>query len=218
MSDPDAAPAWLRRACEQLELPPDQHRRLLEQLQFLVELDQAKSILRRTYLMDGSRREDTAEHLWHAAMAAMLLAEHSDQPVDPSKLVAMLLVHDVVEIDAGDTFVYDADANADKAEREQRAAERLFGLLPGEQGARLRALWEEHEQRQTPEARMAAAIDRLLPIMANRATGGRAWREHGISSSQVREVNAHVGEGSTALHQVVMGLITGAVDDGDLTD
>lgn len=190
--------------------------RLARQLAFLVEIDQAKGVLRRSYVMDGSRRENDGEHMWHVAVAASVLAEHSRHPVDTTKVVSMLLVHDIVEVDAGDTFVYDEHAGRDKAERERRGADRLFGLLPEDQGRWMRELWEEFEARTTPDARMAAAIDRLMPVLANWASGGRTWREHGISASRVRSVNAHVRDGSDTLQQVVDSLIDDAVGRGRL--
>jgi len=149
--------------------------RLARQLAFLVELDKLKTVLRRTSLIDRSRAENTAEHSWHIAVAAALLEEHAvGHGVDLLRVVKMLLNHDVVEIDAGDTFCYDAEANRDKLEREERAAERLFGLLPADQGAELRALWEEFEARETAEARYAAALDRIQPVLQNLHTEGHS--------------------------------------------
>ena len=159
--------------------------RVARQLGFLVELDKLKCILRQTTLMDGSRRENSAEHSWHLAMLAILLGEYAGEPVDPLRVVKMVLVHDVIEIDAGDTFCYDADANLDRAERETRAAERLFGLLPADQGGEMRALWEEFEEGATPEARFAVALDRLQPLLQNFHNQGGTWRLHGITRSRV---------------------------------
>jgi putative hydrolase of HD superfamily len=188
---------------------------LARQLDFLLELDRAKSVLRRSYLADASRREDDAEHMWHAAVAAVVLAEHSNEPLDVPRLMTMLLVHDVVEIDAGDTFIYDPGyATSGRAEREKAAAERIFALLPPDQACYFRALWEEFEARETPEAHMAAAIDRLLPVLLARSSGGQAWREHGVSERQVREANSHVREGSAALQEVVDAVISDVVSRG----
>lgn len=169
-------------------------------------------MLRRSFLADGSRRENDAEHMWHVALAGLLLAEHAEEPVDRARLVEMLLVHDLVEIHAGDTFVYDDPG--DKAEREARAADRLFALLPADQGGRLRALWEEFEERRSPEARMAAAIDRILPLLLNRASGGRTWQEAGVHAERVRSVNSHLGEGSAALQEAAYEVIRTAVEAG----
>ena len=127
---------------------------------------------RRTTIVGGGRRENSAEHSWHLALFALVLAEHADEPVDVARVVTMLLLHDLVEVDAGDTFIYDEDGLASKAEREAAAADRLFGLLPDDQGTGLRALWEEFEARQTPDARFAAALDRLQPVLLNDANDG----------------------------------------------
>lgn len=159
--------------------------RISHQLAFLVEVDRLKGVLRQTLLCDGSRQENSAEHSWHLALMAAVLAEHAAQPVDVTRVIRMLLVHDVVEIDAGDTFAYDLSANADRAAREQRAADRIFGLLPPEQGQELRALWDEFEAQQTPESRAANALDRLQPLLLNHQTHGGSWRTHGVNRSQV---------------------------------
>ena len=156
-----------------------------QQLAFLVEVDRLKGVLRQTLLCDASRRENSAEHSWHLALMAVVLAEHSAEPVDVSRVIRMLLVHDIVEIDAGDTFAYDAGANTDRAEREQRAAERIFGLLPPEQAHEVRALWEEFEAQATAESRAANALDRLQPLLLNHQTNGGSWRSHGVRRAQV---------------------------------
>ncbi len=159
--------------------------RLEHQLRFVAELDRLKAVVRRTSLLDGSRRENSAEHSWHLAMMALALAEHAPEGIDLLRTVSMVLVHDVVEIDAGDVFCYDADASEGKQERERRAAERVFGLLPGAQGEPLRELWEEFEEGRTPEARFATALDRLEPLLQNYHNAGGTWREHGITRAQV---------------------------------
>jgi putative hydrolase of HD superfamily len=159
--------------------------RFERQLRFIVEIDRLKSVLRRTLVTDGSRRENSAEHSWHIALMAPLLAEHACEPVDVWRVVRMLLVHDVVEIDAGDTFAYDAHGNADRAERERRAADRLFGMLPDDQARELRAAWEEFEAAETADARYAHALDRLQPLLQNLHTHGGTWRTHGITREQV---------------------------------
>ena len=156
--------------------------RLAEQLRFLVAVDALKTVERRTRIQAGLRRENSAEHSWHAALALLLLSEHGPAEADPGRAMRLLLVHDLVEIDAGDTFCYDELANRDKEAREQAAAERLFGILPADQAALLRELWDEFEARETPEARMAHAVDRLLPLMHNLMDGGGTWRENGITA------------------------------------
>ncbi|HET7559768.1 MAG TPA: HD domain-containing protein [Limnochordia bacterium] len=191
--------------------------RLERQLAFIREIDKSKRVLRQTLLMDGSRRENDAEHAWHLAVMALVLAEHAKTPkLDLSRVVAMLLVHDLVEIDAGDTFAYDEVGAQDKAEREQRAADRLFALLPDDQGADLRSLWEEFEARATPEARFAASLDRLQPLMHNFATEGAAWRAHGVTADRVLARNRHVEEGSPALWALAQRIIAESVARGYL--
>jgi len=191
--------------------------RLQQQIQFLAEIDKLNGVLRRTWLLDQSRYENDAEHSWHIAVAAMLFREYADDPsVDPLRVIEMLLVHDLVEIDAGDTYAYDAKACLDQPEREQRAAERIFGLLPPDQAAEFRALWEEFEARQTPEARYAAALDRFQPLLHNYMTGGRAWRDHGVTSDRVRVRNRPVADGSPRLWQYAEDLIDDAVEKGFL--
>jgi putative hydrolase of HD superfamily len=173
--------------------------RFSEQLQFILEVDKLKSILRRSYLLHADRRENSAEHSWHLALMAIVLAEYANEPIDLLTVLKMLLVHDIVEVDAGDTFVYDAAAQYDKAERETRAAVRLFGLLPEDQAAELMALWEAFERRDTPEARFAAALDRFIPFLHNLHTEGRGWREHAVTREQVLQINRHTRQGSETI-------------------
>jgi putative hydrolases of HD superfamily len=192
--------------------------RLRAQLAFLLEADQLKAVVRRNPLADRSRRENAAEHSWHLALFALVLAEHAAEPVDVCRVVRMLLVHDVVEIDAGDTFAYDEDGHADKLERERAAAERLFGLLPDGQARELRALWEEFEERATPEARFAHAIDRLQPILLNATAGGGTWVEHGVSIEQVRAYNHVIAAGAPGLWDHAQHVLEQAVAQGLLAD
>lgn len=193
--------------------------RLDRQIRFLLEIDKLKSVLRRTWLTDGTRIENSAEHSWHLAVMVVMLAEYAaDDELDLFRAVQMALVHDLVEIDAGDTFVYDDAASLDKAQRERAAAERIFGLLPQEQGMQLRHLWEEFEARRTPEARFAAALDRLQPILHNYHTRGKAWNEHGITAGQVLARNAHMAEGAPRLWEYTRALIADAVAKGYLAE
>jgi putative hydrolase of HD superfamily len=164
---------------------PERVQRFEQQVRFIVEIDKLKRVLRRTLLTDGSRRENSAEHSWHIALMAPLLAEHGGASVDVSRVIRMLLVHDVVEVDAGDTFAYDAAGNVDRLEREQRAADRIFGLLPADQAAELRALWDEFEAAATDDARFAHAVDRLQPLLQNLHNEGGTWRSHGVTREQV---------------------------------
>lgn len=159
--------------------------RLASQLSFLVEIDRLKNVIRQTSLCDASRRENSAEHSWHLAMMAVVMAEHAGEEVDVARVVSLVLVHDLVEIDAGDTFAYDTAGYGDKEARERAAADRIFGLLPDDQAAELRALWDEFEVGETAEARYANALDRLQPLLANHHSKGGSWRAHGISRAQV---------------------------------
>ena len=155
-------------------------------LTFFMEADRLKGVERRNRLADGTRRENTAEHSWHLGIAALIMAPFASEPIDVPTAVAMALVHDIVEIDAGDTFAYDvSEGAATKREREEAAADRLFGLLPTETGTRFRQLWDEYERGDTPEARFVMAIDRLAPMLLNLAEGASTWKEHSITRSQV---------------------------------
>ena len=189
--------------------------RLDRQLAFVLELDRLKRVERRSWLLDGSRFENSAEHSWHVALMALVLAEHAREPLDLARVVKMLLVHDVVEIDAGDTYIYGA-GTAGQDEREAAAADRLFGLLPDGQGETLRALWEEYEAQSSPEARFAKSIDRLMPFLHNVHTEGRSWREHGVCAADVTTVIAQIAPGSEALHALARRLLRAAVDAGHL--
>jgi putative hydrolase of HD superfamily len=169
--------------------------RLGRQLVFVAELDRLKDVLRRSLVTGSERRENSAEHSWHLAMMALVLIEHASVPeLDQVRVIKMLLVHDVVEIDAGDTFCYDTAGYATKAERELAAAARIFSLLPEDQAAEVRALWDEFEAGVTAESRLAQAIDRLQPVLQNLRTGGASWRTHGVTHAQVLERNRQIGE------------------------
>jgi putative hydrolase of HD superfamily len=188
--------------------------RLERQIQFVVEIDRLKGILRRTLALRGQRAENSAEHSWHLALMAVLLAEHADEPVDIARVVKMALVHDLVEIDAGDTFVYDEQACQDKDIRERRAADRIFSLLPPDQAAEIRALWEEFEAAATPESRFANAMDRLQPLLLNYYSKGHAWRQHGITSDRVIDRCQVIENGSRQLWDYGRKVIEKAVEKG----
>jgi putative hydrolase of HD superfamily len=190
--------------------------RLSRQLAFVLELDKLKTILRQTLLTDSSRQENDAEHSWHVALMAVLLAEYTPDGADPVKASRMLLFHDVVEIDAGDTFIHDEAGNASKAEREQAAAERLYGLLPPDQAAEFKALWQEYEDRATPTARFADALDRLQPIMNNFATQGGTWKPHGVTADKVMTLVRRIKDGAPALGDYAESLVREAVRRGYL--
>jgi putative hydrolase of HD superfamily len=196
----------------------DTNDRLARQLRFVVEIDRLKTVLRQTLLTDASRRENSAEHSWHLALMAALLAEHAGAEVDVARTMKMVLVHDVVEIDAGDAFCYDAAANVGKEERERMAAERIFGLLPAEQAAELHALWAEFEAGETPDARFAVALDRLQPLLQNIHSGGGSWRAHGIARAQVLRRMDPIRAGAPALWPTVLAVVDEAVAAGHLRD
>jgi putative hydrolase of HD superfamily len=182
------------------------------QLAFLHEADKLKSILRHSRVSFADRRENDAEHSWHLALAVMILADHAEPGLDLLRTLQMVLIHDIVEIDAGDTIAYaDAAAKAAQAAREEAAAQRLFGLLPADQGNNLRGLFDEFEQRQTREARFARALDRVQPILQNIHSGGAAWRENGITPQRVRDLNRPIIEAaSPALWQKIDQLLVDA--------
>ncbi len=187
------------------------------QIAFIIEIDKLKNILRQSLVTGGRRRENDAEHSWHLAMMAIVLAEYANEPeLDLVRVVQMVLVHDLVEIDAGDTFAYDEKGHEDKSEREQKAADRLFSLLPGDQGRQVMRLWQEFEERRSAEARFAAALDRLQPMLLNYYTEGESWRKHGISRGQVESRNRHIAEGSETLWAYAKRLIEDAVRSGYL--
>ena len=189
--------------------------RLDEQIRFITEIGRLKGVLRQTMLAGPGRRENSAEHSWHLAVMAQALAEHAPPGTDIGRVTAMLLVHDLVEIDAGDLFVYaDAAQQARQEEAERAAADRIFALLPEDQAGRLRGLWDEFEERRTPEARFARALDRLQPMLENLKAGGGTWREHGITADQVLAKVVLIEDGSPALGRYARDLVQRAVRDG----
>lgn len=191
--------------------------RLRQQIAFLIEIDKLKHVYRQTLLIDRSRQENDAEHSWHLAMLAMILHEHANQPdTDLFHVLKMVLIHDLVEIDAGDTFIYDEKGNLDKAYREQAAADRLFALLPADQGAEIRALWDEFERRETPEAQFAAVIDRLQPLIHNYVTEGASWKKNNVTGDKVIERNRFIHDVSEKLGKYVDNLISDAIQKGYL--
>ncbi len=183
-----------------------------QQIRFILEIDKLKLVIRQSYLLDGSRQENSAEHSWHVALMGLLLAEYAEQPVDLLRTMKMLMVHDIIEIDAGDTYCYDEAGVTDQSSREHAASERLFSLLPEDQMEEFRELWVEFEERSTAEAKFAATIDRLMPLLHNFHTEGRSWREHGIRVNQVSSHNEVMKEGALPLWEFAMSLIDDAVD------
>lgn len=192
------------------------NQRLQQQIAFVVEIDRLKQVLRQTQLMDASRRENSAEHSWHLAMMALVLAEYAPTEVDVQRAIHQVLIHDLVEIDAGDTFCYDAAGHNDKGDREQRAADRIFGLLPGAIAQQLRQLWDEFEAQATATARFAASLDRIQPLLHNWQTGGGTWKQHGIRRTQVMQRMAPVESGAPELWPFVLEVIEESVEKGYL--
>lgn len=191
--------------------------RLMQQLAFLLELDKLKNVYRKTYVLHEDRPENDAEHSFHLAVMACVLAEHSREPVDVLHTMKMVLIHDVVEIDAGDTYAYDTEGAKTKAAREQKAADRLFALLPEEQCREYRALWEEFEARQTPEARFANTLDRIQPMLLNYKKGGISWKKHNVTAQQAISRNTGITEdGSETIGALCYELIEAAKKEGML--
>ncbi|CAH1585737.1 Predicted hydrolase [Vibrio jasicida] len=189
--------------------------RLEKQLALLIELDQLKSVLRRTRVKSAEGRlENSGEYSWHVALMAVLMQEHANAPVDIGRVMKMLLIHDVVEIDAGDTFVYDVAASKEQEEKELKAAERLFGMLPSDQSSELLALWNEFEAAQTDDAKYAKALDRLIPMLLNYHNDGQSWIENGVTREQALTVNKRIELGSVTLWDKAKELIEGATEKG----
>ena len=188
--------------------------RLDKQLRFTAEIDKMTSILRRTMLVDGSRRENDAEHSWHIAVMALIFEEYAAEPVNVSRAVKMCVVHDLIEIYAGDTFAYDVAGNADKAERESAAADKLFAQLPSEQGAEIRSLWEEFDAMQTPDSKYAACMDRLQPFLHNTLTGGHTWVESGTARPSVEKRMAIINDFMPEVYKWVKQNLDNAVAKG----
>ncbi len=189
---------------------------LLRRLEFIVEIDKMKTVLRRTLLADGSRCENDAEHSWHLAMIAMVLENYAAEKADMTKVIRMALVHDLVEVYAGDTFAYDEEGNLSKLQRETDAADKLFALLPSPTGEELRALWEEFDEAETPEARFACAVDRLQPLISNYLTNGHTWRGGAVNSRQVLKRMEPIREAIPGAWAVVEGIIAESIKKGIL--
>lgn len=192
--------------------------RLRKQMNFILEVDKLKQIGRQTYLSDASRRENDAEHSWHLALMTLLLAEHANTDIDVLKVITMVLIHDIVEIDAGDTYAYDEAAKLSQREREEKAADRIFNLLPKDQAEYFRQIWEEFEERKSPEALFARTLDNAQPMMLNDATDGRAWREHQVKKSQVMVRNKYTHKGSEAIWEYLENMVNENVKKGNIID
>ncbi len=190
--------------------------RLQRQLAFSLEIDKEKNIERQTHLSGNGRRENDAEHAWHMAIMAYLLREYANEPVDIARTMLMCLIHDIVEIDAGDTYAYDADALATQKAREDAAKERIFSLLPEDQKAELTALFDEFEAFETPEACFAHAMDNLQPILLNNANDGGDWREHRVTARQVYGRQSQTKRGSERLFAVTRAIIEENIEKGNI--
>ncbi|MEF2595948.1 MAG: HD domain-containing protein [Lachnospiraceae bacterium] len=190
--------------------------RLKKQLDFILEIDKEKNILRQTHLSDHGRRENDAEHAWHMAIMAYLLKEYSNEPIDVAKVMIMCLIHDVVEIDAGDTYAYDAEGLKTQKAREEAAKERIYSLLPDDQKQDLQALFDEFEERKTPEAKFARALDNLQPLLLNNSNDGGDWREHQVTEAQVYGRQRRTAEGSEKLYEVTDQLIRENIAKGNI--
>ena len=190
--------------------------RLEKQIAFLTEVDKEKNIFRQTYLADGKRKENDAEHSWHLALAAVLLKEHMKEDADLGRVMTMVLIHDLVEIDAGDTYAYDTEGAATKREREVKAADRIFGILPEDQGTYFRELWDEFEAYETVEAKYAHLLDNFQPLMLNDASDGKSWEEHGVHKSQVCRRNARIPETSEIVWEKMLEIMDKHIEKGHL--
>ncbi len=191
--------------------------RIESQVGFILEVDKLKDIFRQTECTQSRRPENDAEHSWHLCLAALVLAEHANEPrIDLLRVLKMLILHDLVEIDAGDTFAYDAARMAGQHEREAVAADRIFGLLPTDQAAEFRTLWDEFEEQRSPESKFAAAIDRFQPCLLNTQTEGAAWRRHRVTEDRVIARNSQIAAGSAALWEQTSKMIRRAADLGHL--
>ena len=192
--------------------------RLEKQLQFILEIDKVKKIIRQTPLSDASRKENDAEHSWHIALMAYLLQEYVEEPVEVSKVMLMVLIHDLVEIDAGDTYAYDEEGAKTKDERERKAADHIFGMLPEDQGMYLKALWEEFEAYETAEAKYAHLLDNFQPLLLNDAAGGISWTEHQVKKSQIYKRNEKVEETSATIWKCMQDKIDKHIHAGHVLD
>lgn len=190
--------------------------RIEQQAAFVVEIDKVKNIFRQTWLADGSRKENDAEHAWHAALMAVLLAEYSNEPIDILKVVKMLLLHDLVEIDAGDSYAYDEAAQATAHEREQKAADRIFGMLPKDQRQEFRGLWDEFEEYETPEAKFAHVMDNFQPLLLNDAADGKGWKEHQVKRANIEKRNRKTSKGSKRINEYIEQIIDRNIEKGNI--
>ena len=191
-------------------------KRLEQQVEFILEIDKLKNIIRQNYIADASRKESDTDHSWHLAIMCFLLEEYANEGIDVLKTMKMVLIHDIIEIDAGDTYAYDKEANNDKIERELLAADRIFNILPEDQARKMRELWDEFEECETIEAKFANALDKVQPALLNDASGGKSWIEHSVEYSQVMKRNERTSEGSEVLWDYIKDILDKNVDNGKI--
>lgn len=192
--------------------------RMKKQIEFLMEIDKVKNIFRQTYLADGVRKENDAEHSWHLAIAAFLLQEYAKEDVDVLKVIIMVLIHDLVEIDAGDTYAYDTEGAKTKRAREVAAADRIFGILPEDQGAYFRELWEEFEAYESADAKYAHLLDNFQPLLLNHESGGKSWEEHDVKKSQIYKRNEKIEETSPEVWEYMKRIVGEHMELGQIRD
>ena len=190
--------------------------RIKKQMEFSLEIDKVKNIFRQTHLSGHGRRENDAEHSWHMAIMAYLLKEYANEDVDIAKVMLMCLIHDIVEIDAGDTYAYDEKGKENQAEREEKAAKRIFNMLPGDQAEKMIALWHEFDAQKTPEAKFARCMDNIQPMMLNDASNGLAWEENQVKISQILKRNERTAEGSKVLWDYMKHILQKNMDEGHI--
>lgn len=192
--------------------------RLEKQIQFIVEVDKVKNIFRQTYLVDGERKENDAEHSWHLALSAILLKEYVSEEIDLFKVITMVLIHDIVEIDAGDTYAYDSVGAKDKREREEKAADRIFNILPTEQGQYFRELWEEFESYETEDAKYAHLLDNFQPMLLNDASKGKSWSEHQVKKEQIYKRNERIADTSETIWEEMQRIVEKNIQLGNICE
>lgn len=192
--------------------------RLQKQIDFILKIDEEKNVIRQTHLSHHGRRENDAEHAWHMAVMAYLLKEYSNEDIDIGKTMIMCLIHDIVEIEAGDTYAYDTEGKKSQKEREEKAADHLFALLPKDQSEELRNIFEEFEACNTAESKFARAMDNFQPLLLNHSNGGGDWREHGVTKSMIETRQSKTKPGSNKLYEVTEEILNGHVENGDLPE
>ena len=192
--------------------------RMRKQIEFALFMDKQKNIFRQNHLADNSRRENDAEHAWHMAFMAYLFREYANEDIDISKVILMCLIHDVVEIEAGDTYAYDEYAKKSQREREEIAKKHIFGMLPSDQGRELEALFDEFEAQETAEAKFAKAMDNLQPVLLHEANGGGDWKEHGVTKEQIMRRQEKTRRGSEELFEVIKDIIDKHIAEGNIKE